>query len=312
MLGIGKNFSIHRYSWQKGAMPMANVILRIRERQHAFTSVQRTLARYVSQNYHEAAFFSIADLAREAGVSESSVVRFARALGFDGYPDLQRALGDMLRRQLTTVERLKHSAPGTDGHTPMLETVMHADLRAIRHTMEEIDREQFRRAVGVLRTADTIHVLGGRGTMGLAQVLGLGLHWVLRNVRLPTGSPTDGIDAMMGVQGGDVAFAISFPRYTQATLNMLKIAKDRGATTIVLTDSAISPLAQYADLLLTARCEHVSYVDSLCAPLSVINALLAEIGAQDPDQTARALEEMERVWETYGIYAEDVHRDVPS
>ncbi len=282
----------------------SDVIGRIRDRAAELTEAQRQIAEYVTSSHERAVFLTAAQLARRTGVSESSVVRFAHALGYEGYPHFQRALQEMLRTRLTTVDRLLGSAESLERDGDIVERVMASDVDSIRTTLRELDRESFQRVVDALLNAGRIHVIGQRGASGLAHILGFGLNWVLRNVSIPAFAPGDALDSMMSVEADDLVFAISFPRYTRATLDMLEIAAERGAVTVALTDSVMSPLAEHADLLLTARSGQVSYADSLCAPLSLINALLAAVGTRDRQLTADALAELEEIWEDYGIYTE--------
>ncbi len=301
-------FLQRRRVYGKGVPYMPDVIRRIAARRGELTRAQRRIAEHVDANYAEVAFFTAAQLSWETGVSESSVVRFARALGYRGYPEFQAALREMLRTRLTTVDRLRSAAADGREGDDIVHRVMTSDVEDIRITLRGLDRDALRAAVDALLSARRIHVIGGRGAAGLAHILGFGLNWILRNVTVPSLGAGDALDSMMTVGPADAVLALGFPRYARITVDMLKVAARRGARTIAVTDGAMSPLAEYADLLLIARSGQLSYADSLAAPLSLVNALLAAVGEEDPRGTVGALAEMESLWEEFGIYAEDPDR----
>ncbi len=281
---------------------MSDVSARIKRNIDTLTESQRRLAEYVVSNREMAAFLSTAELGKATGTSQSTVVRFARNLGYAGYPEFQASLQSDLRNQLTTVDRLMGSLRDNHGGEHLVDAVMGADIRSLQMTRRQLDRETFQAVIDSLWSANRIHIIGARGAFGLAHVLGFGLNWVLRNASVPMVGPGEALDNMMLVGPGDLVFALSFPRYTRSTVELLRLAKQRGTTTVALTDSVMSPLTPHADMLLTAQSQQVSYADSLCAPLSVINAILAAVGARDRELTASALEEMEDLWRSHGTY----------
>ena len=288
---------------------MDDVIHAIQKHRKKLTESQRNLAEYVASNTERAAFLTASELANQTGVSESSVIRFARAIGYDGYPHLQNALQNMLRRQLTTVDRLQSSTEDLKEDSDIIEKVMLSDVDNIRNTLTGLDREMFKKIVDALLEAERIHVIGSRGASGPAYVLGFGLNWVLRNVNTPIYGPADELDSMMSIDSGDLVMALSFPRYTRVTVDMFKIAAERGAVNVALTDGVMSPLLEHADYWLIARSGQVSYADSLCAPLSLINALLAAVGARNQEKTKTALAEMEQMWDEYSVYESSSHQN---
>ena len=231
----------------------------------------RRIADYITENYDKAAFMTAAKLGDTVGVSESTVVRFASELGFSGYPRLQKALQEVVKSRLTSVQRME-AAGGED----MLEHAFSSDIETIKITRESISREAFNASVEAINRARHIYVLGVRSAASLASFAAFYLNFVYDSVTLiePAGTG-EAFDQAFRINSDDVCIAISFPRYSKQTINMLRFISDRGATVISVTDSENSPIAQFATHLLLARNSMVSFVDSLVAPLSLINALIA-------------------------------------
>ncbi len=280
---------------------MLGVGERIQARADSLTDSQRELADFVMASYERAVFLTAAQLAQRVGCSESSAVRFAQSLGYEGYAEFRRALQDTLRDRLTTVERMAGLVQDTDNEGDIVDRVMGSDMASIDATLGNLSRDALYRVGDSLLSARRIAVVGLRGSAGLAHIFGFGLQWVLRNVSVITSG--DAREDIIAVGPKDLVFAISFPRYTSATVGLLEFASERGALTVGLTDSVISPLAKYADILLLAHSGQVSYADSLCAPLSVINVLLAVVGQRGRIRVEGALSELEEMWARYGIYA---------
>lgn len=271
---------------------------------------QKQIARYIVEHYDKAAFMTAARLGTAVGVSESTVVRFASELGYDGYPQLQRSLQELIRNRLTTVQRMELT--GTQiGDADILNRVLTMDIDKIRRTLEEVSREEFSATVDSLLTARTIYILGIRSSASLASFLAFYFNHVFDNVRLVTSASTsDVFEQLLNLGKGDVFIGISFPRYSKRTLTAMKFAKEREATTVAITDSSLSPIAELADMHLYARSEMASFVDSLVAPLSLLNALIIAVGVKRREETSRAYSELERIWERYEVYtkAEDTDR----
>lgn len=263
---------------------------------------QKQIARYIVEHYDKAAFMTAARLGTAVGVSESTVVRFASELGYDGYPQLQRSLQELIRNRLTTVQRMELT--GTQiGDADILNRVLTMDIDKIRRTLEELSREEFSATVDALLTARTIYILGIRSSASLASFLAFYFNHVFDNVRLVTSASTsDVFEQLLNLGKGDVFIGISFPRYSKRTLAAMKFAKEREATTVAITDSSLSPIAELADLHLYARSEMASFVDSLVAPLSLLNALIIAVGIKRREETSRAYSELERIWERYEVY----------
>lgn len=277
---------------------MNDLISKIQTELPGFSKGQKQIARYILEHYDKAAFMTASRLGVTVGVSESTVVRFATELGYDGYPHLQRALQEMIRNKLTSVQRMEVSSDRLGGRD-----VLHADTDMIRQTLDEIDRDAFQGAVDALTGAHRIYILGVRSSSALANFLGFYFNLLFDNVTLVhTNSVSEIFEQVLRIGPGDVLFGISFPRYSKRTLSAMQYARDRGAKVIALTDSQLSPLARVADHLLLARSDMASFVDSLVAPLSVINALIVAVGMSRRDEIEHTFNKLESIWEKYDVY----------
>ena len=280
---------------------MNDLITKIQSELPGFSKGQKQIARFILEHYDKAAFMTASRLGVTVGVSESTVVRFATELGYDGYPHLQRALQE-IRNKLTSVQRMEVAGDRMGGRD-VLQTVLHADTDMIRVTLDEIDRDAFQGAVDALMGAKRIYILGVRSSSALASFLGFYFNLLFENVTLVhTNSVSEIFEQVLRVGPGDVLFGISFPRYSKRTLSAMKYARDRGARVIALTDSQLSPLARVADHVLLARSDMASFVDSLVAPLSVINALIVAVGMSRRDEIEQTFNKLERIWEEYDVY----------
>lgn len=281
---------------------MNDLITKIQSELPGFSKGQKQIARFILEHYDKAAFMTASRLGVTVGVSESTVVRFATELGYDGYPHLQRALQEMIRNKLTSVQRMEVAGDRMGGRD-VLQTVLHADTDMIRVTLDEINRDAFQGAVDALMGAKRIYILGVRSSSALASFLGFYFNLLFENVTLVhTNSVSEIFEQVLRVGPGDVLFGISFPRYSKRTLSAMKYARDRGARVIALTDSQLSPLARVADHVLLARSDMASFVDSLVAPLSVINALIVAVGMSRRDEIEQTFNKLERIWEEYDVY----------
>ena len=281
---------------------MNDLITKIQSELPGFSKGQKQIARFILEHYDKAAFMTASRLGVTVGVSESTVVRFATELGYDGYPHLQRALQEMIRNKLTSVQRMEVAGDRMGGRD-VLQTVLHADTDMIRVTLDEIDRDAFQGAVDALMGAKRIYILGVRSSSALASFLGFYFNLLFENVTLVhTNSVSEIFEQVLRVGPGDVLFGISFPRYSKRTLSAMKYARDRGARVIALTDSQLSPLARVADHVLLARSDMASFVDSLVAPLSVINELIVAVGMSRRDEIEHTFNKLESIWEKYDVY----------
>ncbi len=263
---------------------------------------QRAIAQYILNHYDLAAYLTAARIGEEVGVSESTVVRFAMELGFEGYPHFQKVLQEELKEKLTSVQRLRASSK-LAAHEDILGAVLHSDMEKLKHTLERIDRKSFDQAVDLILGARRIYILGVRSSAPLASFLGFYFNLIFDNIRLVhTTSVSEMFEQILSVGEGDVVIGISFPRYSKRTIKAMKYARSTGATVIALTDKGNTPIADNADVCLMAPSDMMSFVDSLVAPLSVINALIAAIGYRRQDHVTQTLEKLERIWDEYDVY----------
>lgn len=264
---------------------------------------QRRIADVITEDRERAAYLTAAALGTLAEVSESTVVRFAVELGFDGYPHFQRALQELLRTRLTPGERIDAMGHRV-GNADLVDKVMSSDIARIKFTMEHLDREAFGAAVDALLSADTIYLFGARSASMLSGFLGMNLGLVFDNVKnLQPTSASEVFEQLLPIGPRDVLFAISFPRYSQKLVKAVRYAHDRGARVIALTDAVTSPIAADATYLLTAESDMAAFADSLSAPLSIINAIIAEITRRRADEIKARFDRMERLWDEYDVYA---------
>ena len=241
-------------------------------------------------------------LGRTVGVSESTTVRFAAELGFEGYPELQKALKDLVRNKLTSVQRMEATSEVIDSDN-VLERVLSLDIERIRRTMEETSVEDFNSAVDKIVSADTIYIVGTRSAASIASFLSYYLGLLFPRVKLVVSATSSELfERIMRIDEKDAMIGISFPRYSKQTVQALRYAKDNGAKVIAITDSQNAPIARYADSLLIARSDMASFVDSLVAPLSLINALIVAASTRNLDASYETFERLEKVWEEYDVY----------
>ncbi len=263
---------------------------------------QRLIGRYITEHYDKAAFMTAAKLGAKVGVSESTVVRFATEIGFEGYPQLQRALQEMIRSRLTTVQRMEATNDQVAGGD-ILGKVLSLDIEKIRRTIEETSREDFGSAVDAIVAADHIYIMGIRSASAIASFLGFYFNHIFSNAKLVnTSSTSEVFEQIHRIGKNDVLISLSFPRYSQITVSAAHFAKGTGAKVIAITDSKDSPLSQHSDYLLLARSEMVSFIDSLVAPLSLVNALIVAVGLKKIDQVGDTYRKLENIWDAYNVY----------
>jgi len=281
-------------------MEKEDLINRIESGYKRMSKGQKLIAEFILKNYDKAAFMTASRLGSIVGVSESTVVRFANALGYDGYPKLQKALQELIRNKLTTVQRIEMSSNMEQSR--VLKSVLKADMHNIRLTIEETDNVVFEAVVNKILQAKNIYVLGLRSAAPLAQFMGYYLNFILDNIRVVTSGVNDVFEQLIHIGEGDLLIGISFPRYASRAIEAIKFSKKRGADTVALTDSTLSPLNAYADYSLLARSDMASFVDSLVAPLSLINALIVAIGVAKKAEISSDFHELENIWSHYHVY----------
>ncbi|MGI6538714.1 MAG: MurR/RpiR family transcriptional regulator [Caldicoprobacterales bacterium] len=281
-------------------MDQQDLIHRIESNLKRMSKGQKLISEYILNNYDKAAFMTASKLGETVGVSESTVVRFANMLNYDGYPKLQKALQELIRNKLTTVQRMNLSSEM--GESIVLRNVLKADMNNIRQTIEEVDNETFISVIQRMLNAKSIYVLGLRSASPLAQFMGYYLNFIFDNVRIVTSGVNDIFEQLFHIGSGDLIIGISFPRYASRAIEAMKFSKERGALTVALTDSMLSPLTAYSDYTLLARSDMVSFVDSLVAPLSLINAIIAAIGQIRKDEIYNNFHDLEEIWAEYKVY----------
>lgn len=275
----------------------------IRERIPQFSKGQKRIAEYIINHYDKAAYMTAVKLGEEVGVSESTVVRFADELGFDGYPALRQMIQNTVRVHLTSVQRMEITN-GRIGERAILDTVLEEDEERIRYTSEHISRESFETAVNAILGARRIYIIGMRCCSALAEFTNFYFSIMFENVKLVrTTSGSEIFEQLMHIGPEDVLIAISFPRYSTRIINASEYAVSMGAKLIAITDIGASPIAEKAYAALTARSDMASFADSLVAPLSVINALIAAIAQRKNTEISETLAKLEQVWDEYNVYS---------
>ena len=269
-----------------------------------FSKGQKRIANYVCENYDKAVNLTAAKLGKIIGVSESTVVRFATELGFKGYPQFQAALEEIVKNKLNSIQRISMATNRLDKEN-ILNAVLQSDRDNIKRTKEEISQEEFDRAVDIISAADHIYVAGGRSCEPLSHFLVYYLKYIFPDVRLlDSGSLTESFEDIHRINEKDVIIGITFPRYSVDTVKVIEFSKKRGTKVVALTDSQASPMTKYADCVLYAQSDMVSFADSLVAPLSVINALIAALSIQNEKQVVKTMETLEHIWEEFSVYAD--------
>ena len=270
-----------------------------------FSKGQKRIAAFILDNYDRAAFMTAAKLGETASVSESTVVRFAAQLGYDGYPDMQKALQELIRGRLTSIQRIQVSRDQMTG-SDILGSVMQRDMNSIHDVIERLDREEFERVVNKLLNAKHIYILGVRSSSFLAGYLNFYLHLIFKNVTLVQSSAAGEIyEQLVHIGPGDVLVSISFPRYSKMAIHAVEFACHRGGDVVAVTDSPMSPMYKMASASLLASSDMISFVDSMAAPLSLLNALILAVGQQRRDDLSATLAEMEQVWSKYSIFGKE-------
>lgn len=280
----------------------SDILTKIQTRLPGFSKGQKMISRYIIDSYDKAAFMTASRLGKTVGVSESTVVRFAVELGYDGYPSMQKALQEMILNRLTSVQRIE-VANDRIGDQDVVSMVLQEDIDKIRQTNETTDRASFEAAVDAIVKAQKIYILGVRSSASLASFLSFYYNYMFDNVCLITTPGTGGMfEQIVRVTPQDAVIGISFPRYSTSTVKGIQYCHDIGATVIGVTDSIDSPVGLCSDYVLAAKSDMVSLVDSLVAPLSLINALIVATAQRREKELARTLNNLERVWDEYEVY----------
>ena len=274
-----------------------DILAVIQENMNTFSKGQKRIANYILESYDKAAFMTASRLGKTVSVSESTVVRFAAELRYDGYPSMQKSLQKMIRNRLTSVQRIE-VANDRIGDQNVLDMVLQSDIEKIRLTLEDIDRDSFDKATDAIVAARRIYIIGVRSSAAIATFLGFYFNVAM----ITANTPSEVFESLLRVGEGDVVVGISFPRYSSRAVQAMNFARDRGATTIAITDSDASPLAVSSKYTLKARSDMASFVDSLVAPLSLVNALLVEVSRKKNEDLSKTFQTLEQIWEEYGVY----------
>jgi len=262
---------------------------------------QKMIAKYILEHYDKAAFMTAAKLGTTIGVSESTVVRFAIALGFKGYPKLQTCLQELIKSKLTIVQKMELSNDYVTQENA-LKSALKTDMGNIKTTLEKINYQTFEDIVNSLFKARKIYIIGLRQSAALSEFLAFYLNLILDNVKLVAYGVSDIFEQMLNIDEQDIVIGIGFPRYTTRTIEALSFAKSKNANIVVITDSLLSPLAEKADYTLIAQSDMTSFVDSLVAPLSIINALIIAVGLREKEKISGTFSTLENIWEEYKVY----------
>lgn len=262
---------------------------------------QKLIAEFIINNYDKAAFMTASTLGQTVNVSESTVVRFANTLGYDGYRELQKELQELIKNKLTTVQRLTMTNEYSNKENALKKT-MEKDMENIDKTINEIGHKSFQDAIELILNAKNIYILGLRSSAFLAGYLGFYLSFLIKDVKVITSGPNDVFEQLLKADSKDLMIGISYPRYSRRTLEALDFCKEKGCKIISITDSLISPAAKYADISLIASSDMLSFVDSLVAPMSLINALIVSIGIEKKNDITSTFEDLENIWKKYNVY----------
>lgn len=281
---------------------MTDILTYIQENMTSFSKGQKLIANYILQSYDKAAFMTASKLGKTVNVSESTVVRFAAELGFDGYPSMQKTLQEMIRNKLTAIQRVEVSKERI-GNQDVMTMVMQSDIEKIRMTLDETDQVSFNQAVAAIANAKRIYVLGVRSASVLANFISFYFRFMFDNlVSVDTSSISEVFEQIVHISADDVFIGLSFPRYSKRTIKAMQYAKDQGAKVVAITDSKVSPLTKIADVSLLAKSDMASFVDSLVAPLSLVTALIVAISREKAVHLESSLNRLESIWEEYDVY----------
>jgi len=273
----------------------------IQDNMHTFSKGQKKIASFISESYDKAAFMTASRLGKTVGVSESTVVRFAAELGYDGYPEMQKSLQKMIRSRLTSVQRIE-IANDTIGED-VVSSVLRSDISMIRSTLEELDRNRFNSAVDAILKARKIYVMGVRSSSSISRFMAFHFNLIFDNVcEISANTVSEVFEQILRVGPEDVVIGVCFPRYSSRTVKAMHYARDRGATVLAITDSEASPIAAQAHITLTAKSGMASFVDSLVAPLSLVSSLIVAVSQKRSQDVANTFQQLEQIWDEYDVY----------
>lgn len=280
-----------------------SLLVRIREEYSHLSKSHKRIADYILENYEKAAFYTAAKLGEVTGISVSTVVRFAVQMGYPGYPEFQDALRETIKGKLTSQQRMEVASQQFQDSDSILDSMLHKDTHMIKETLEQISREDFEKASEAINSANAIYIVGVRSSAPLASFMNFYLRMVYDNVRVITSnSSSEMLEEIFHIKKGDVCIAISFPRYSTQVVKALNYVREKGGEIIAITDNERSPIARVSDYNLVAKSSMASYIDSLVAPLSLINALILSASVKKQGDVFETFDELERIWGEYGVY----------
>lgn len=282
-------------------MKTQNVYRHIAEKVPEMSKAYKKIAHYILENMTVVPFLNVAALAKKADVSEATVVRFASFLGYSGYPEMQTHMQNSIQKQLTTTERLKMTTDVYDGQEQWFYNIFRDDIENIKATIESVDIEKFNQAVSLLEKAENIYIAANRSAAALGIFLQYYLHIILGKSEIVR-SVENLSEQLYNLGEKDVVIGISFPRYTNSTIQTLAFAREKGSKTIGITDSLLSPLIPHADIALTASSQMPAFIDSFTAPLSLINALIISLGKERMDEARERLDQLEAAWDRFNVF----------
>lgn len=267
-----------------------------------FSKGQRIISKYILNNYDKAAFLTAGKLGEVVGVSESTVVRFAADLGYDGYPAMRKALQEMIRSRLTSVQRIEVAKEMIDNND-IAKSVISGDIQNTHTTLENLSQESFDSVIDAIVEADNVYILGMRTSTALSSFLGFYLNLLRSNVHTIKDTAASEIyEQIIRIGKGDLFIGISYPRYSSHTVSAMEFAKKMGAKTVAITDSAASPLTETADICMYAKSDMVSFLDSLVAPMSLINAIIVATGLRNRESVSDTFAKLENIWMEHDVY----------
>ncbi len=278
-----------------------DILTVIQENMGSFSKGQKRIASFILESYDKAAFMTASKLGQTTNVSESTVVRFAAELGYDGYPSMQKSLQKMIRSRLTSVQRIE-IANDTIGED-VVSSVLRSDISMIRSTLEELDRNRFNSAVDAILKARKIYIMGVRSSSAISRFMAFHFNLIFDNVcEISANTVSEVFEQILRVGPEDVVIGVCFPRYSSRTVKAMHYARDRGATVLAITDSEASPIAAQAHITLTAKSGMASFVDSLVAPLSLVSSLIVAVSQKRSQDVANTFQQLEQIWDEYDVY----------
>ncbi len=277
------------------------IMLKIKEEYPNLSRGNKRIADFILENYEKAAFMTAANLGEAVGVSEATVVRFANHLGFSGYPRFKKVLQEMIKTKLTTPQRIDMSLDKLDKNH-LISDILTADIDNIRYTLDEFDQDSFEKVIDLIVSADTVYIVGFRTTSLLTQFLGYYLDLLLDQVKVIDSKVGDIYEQIIHAKPRDLVIGISFPRYSSKTYESMKFLKDRGLKVVAITDNEMSPITRVSDYYLIAKSNIISFVDTITAPMSLMNAIIVAVGFRNKEKTKEIFNELEDIWAEHYIY----------